>query len=283
MFVKSIVALTFATTLAIGAATCQESQAKVGLDGYCPVCIVKAKKWMKGNKEFASKFDGKIYYFPGPKEKELFDAAPEKFVPALGGDCVVCKAKAGKRVAGSVKFASRFKDRVFLFPSDKEREMFQKDPAAFADVDIAIKGNCIVCKKMAGKAVKGREKFTAVYKGMRYLFPSDRERQAFIKSPMDFVTTDTHSTENTSFTFVSGRAGCAACEHGIRPIKNSKELGLAINASDGNIYVIEDAHKKWPKIYKDRFDSIAISAKGKVIKTAGRVSWIEASDVKRSK
>src|SRR5260370_4036970 len=95
---------------------------RIGLDGYCPVCILDAKKWEKGSSTYTAAYDGVTYYFPNDAIKQKFVANPAKYVPALGGDCVVCYAKLGKRVPGSIQHVARHEDRRFLFPSAKEQE-----------------------------------------------------------------------------------------------------------------------------------------------------------------
>ena len=70
---------------------------RIGLGGYCPVCIIDANKWAKGSPEYEATYDGVTYYFPEEAIKEKFLANPAKYVPALGGDCIVCYAKLGKR------------------------------------------------------------------------------------------------------------------------------------------------------------------------------------------
>lgn len=289
---KSVLSLAL---LAAVFATQIRAEDPVALEGYCAVCIVKGSKWVKGKAEFSSKFDGRVYHFPSEKEKMVFEASPEKFVPALNGDCTVCFAKMKKRMPGKVSFATRYKDRVYLFPSDEQRSMFQKDPASFANVDLAANGNCIICKKMAGKDVPGKAEFTAIHNGMRYQFPSAKEKQMFAKEPTKFVAEKmmdkkmmdkkmgakmkTTATQMVSTATFSGKSGCAACEHGVRPINDPGKLGLAINGADGSIYVIESAHAKWPQIYAKRFDSLNLVATGKVIKQSGKVTWIEPTSL----
>ena len=69
------------------------------------------------------------YYFPNAAVKQTFDAAPARYVPALNGDCIVCYEKAGKRVPGSIRFASLHRGRLLLFPSEAEKRAFNENPA----------------------------------------------------------------------------------------------------------------------------------------------------------
>ncbi len=164
-----------------------QPETKLGYEGYCPVCIVAVKKWVQGSPDHQVTYDGVSYYFPDRDTKQKFVENPAAYVPALGGDCIVCLAKAGKRVAGNIRFASLHENRVYLFPSNDEKAVFDASPDEFENVDLAANGNCIVCSVKMNKEVPGSSEFTAIHNGFRFLFPSDRERQAFLQSPTDFV------------------------------------------------------------------------------------------------
>ena len=160
----------------------------IGLEGYCPVCIVAKKKWEKGDSRIASTYDGVTYHFPSKAIQKTFDANPVKFVPALNGDCIVCYEKMEKRVAGSIRHAALHKGRLYLFPSAKEKAMFSKNTRMFEDTDLASKGECIVCLAKMGKHVPGIAKHTVIHKGFRYQFPSAAEAGMFQKTPDKFVS-----------------------------------------------------------------------------------------------
>jgi YHS domain-containing protein len=163
------------------------AQADLGLGGHCAVCVVMAKKCVPGKAEFTRVYDGKRYLFPGAGEAKAFEAEPAKFVPALDGDCVVCLKDGGKRMAGSPEFAVVHEGRLYLFPDAGAQKKFQAAPATYASVDVAASGNCVVCRKLAGKDVPGKAEFASVYRGMRYLFPSAKERDAFDADPAAFA------------------------------------------------------------------------------------------------
>ena len=89
---------------------------RIGLGGYCPVCILDANKWAKGSPDHQATYDGVTYYFPEEAIKEKFQANPAKYVPALGGDCIVCYAKLVKRVPGSVNHTGAVRQPVVSVP-----------------------------------------------------------------------------------------------------------------------------------------------------------------------
>jgi len=267
------------------ASEAKSAETPLALEGYCPVCIVEGNKWVKGNPEFSTTYDGKQYNFPSAKLRQTFLANPVKYVPALGGDCTVCFARSGERAPGNIRFSVRHKGRLYLFPNDEMRQTFKANPGQYENVDLAAGGNCVVCRMKADKRMPGKPEFTAVYKGMRYQFPSDTQRQMFLASPAKYVKATSESQSSlesaTSQEIVfSGTSNCAACEYGVHPIKASNTLGLAVEASDGTVYIVEDAHELYPKVYEDRFDNLKLQVRGKVIKTEGKFVWVESSDLK---
>ena len=253
----------------------------LGLEGYCPICLIEAKKWVRGTPDHQVTYDGKTYYFPSENEKRVFEADPAKYVPVLSGDCTVCLAKAGKRVPGNIRHATLYKGRVFLFTSDREKQEFLSSPKKYAEVDLALNGRCAVCGVMAGKDVPGKREFTAIHKGLRYQFVSDKERRVFLANPAKFVGAKTRNTPasaktgGNSVVTITGKSACAGCEHGVAPIGAPDELGLAVNAPGGKVYVVEDAHKKYPNIYAKRYDGLPLQVTGTVVKTSGKFTWIK--------
>lgn len=157
------------------------------LDGYCPVCIVKDKGWVKGDPSHASVVDGKRYLFPNADAKAAFDANPAEFIPAAGGDCVVCQVEKGHKMAGSVQFAAKHQGRLYLFPGEAQKQAFLGNPAKYATADLAYGGDCSVCQVEMGKRVAGSDRHTVVYEGKRYRFPSDKERRAFLANPARYA------------------------------------------------------------------------------------------------
>ena len=160
---------------------------RIGLGGYCPVCILDANKWAMGSPEHQATYDGVTYYFPDEAIKQTFLANPAKYVPALGGDCIVCYAKLGKRVPGSVNHSARYDNRLFLFPGAEQQQAFLSNPNEFANADLALKGDCAVCLVHHNKRVAGKPEFAEIKDGFRYLFVSPLEQAAFREDPAAYV------------------------------------------------------------------------------------------------
>ena len=256
------------------------------LDGYCPVCLVEARKWEKGSPAHKAVFDGQTYQFPNDAIKQKFVANPAKYVPALGGDCIVCYVKLAKRVPGKTEHAARYDDRIFLFPADEQRQAFLKDPAAFADADLALQGDCAVCLDHHSKRVPGKAEFTEIYKGLRYRFPSAAIQAEFRKDPARYAgvaaktegksatTSKNDRPASNELLTVTGKTACAGCEFGVTPVQSPDELGLAVTLGDGKVVVVEQAHKLYPKVYENRFAGQQVRVSGHVLQREGRFTWI---------
>lgn len=274
--------------LCAGAAVNAKEKAPVALDGHCAVCLVKGGKWAPGSDQYSTAFDGRTYLFPSEEELNAFKAAPEKFAPVLGGDCIVCYAEKGARVLGSVQHASIHDGRVYLFPSEKEKAAFAQSPEKYAKADLALGGACPVCKAMAGKNVPGKPEFTAVYDGLRYQFPSEKELQAFQADPTKFVPAGdgkgnaSNGTPKANQVSIAGKTACAACSYGVRPIGAPESLGLAVVAADGTVYIVEGAEQNYPTLFKDRFEELPVSVTGCVIKKSDKFAWLEPSEFKQT-
>jgi YHS domain-containing protein len=59
----------------------------VVLEGYCPVAYFEAGKPVRGKAKYASTHNDVTYYFVSNGARKMFDANPEKYVPAYGGWC----------------------------------------------------------------------------------------------------------------------------------------------------------------------------------------------------
>ncbi len=173
-------------TPAAGSADRSSNARSVGLEGYCPVCILELKEWVKGSPQITAQYDGKTYYFPGRKQRDMFLQSPEKYVPALGGDCVVCYANAGDRVPGSVQHAALSNNRLFLFPNEELQQEFIANPSKYTNQDLALEGQCSVCRVEMNKDVPGKPEISALHEGFRYLFPSEDQKKMFLDNPQKY-------------------------------------------------------------------------------------------------
>ncbi len=176
-------------TVMRGSGSIQGSGAKsaVAMNGYCPVCILEMKKWVKGDPRYSVQLDGKVYLFPGEEQKKMFLAKPTQYAPALGGDCVVCAVDGGARTAGSVHFSVIHDGRLYLFPGEKEKAAFMANPRKYDQADLALGGMCSVCRVEMNQEVPGKPEFATIYGGKRYLFPGAEQMKMFLANPGKYV------------------------------------------------------------------------------------------------
>lgn len=86
----TLFALAFLTIVTLRAAEGDRMEAsRIGLGGYCPVCILDANKWAKGSPDHQATYDGVTYYFPDEAIKAKWSiharGSPEARGDLLGG------------------------------------------------------------------------------------------------------------------------------------------------------------------------------------------------------
>ena len=161
----------------------------VAMNGYCAVCILDMRKWVKGSPDFAVDLDGKRYYFPGEDQRKKFLSNVAKYTPAFGGNCVVCFADSGTVLAGSVYYTAIHRGRLYLFPGASEKAKFMANPDRFQNIDLANGGNCTVCRVEMQKDVPGKPEFSMIYKNKRYYFPGLDQKKMFLSNPSKYEDT----------------------------------------------------------------------------------------------
>ncbi len=105
----------------------------VGLGGFCPVAMIRDKKWLKGNEEFVGSFDGVDYFFQSAAEREVFLASPKQFVPGLHGCDPVELQRERRAETGAIELGAFYKGRVFFFTTPFNRSLFKSNPAWYAE------------------------------------------------------------------------------------------------------------------------------------------------------
>lgn len=171
------------------------SKAKSGADieepaasGYCLVSLVDDRKLVIGRAKHVVRHEGQTYRFATAAHAEAFRKAPERYIPANSGDCPVAKLDRDSSRPGDPRFGVICEGRLFLCSSAEARRTFFDDPGRYAAVDVAEQGFCPHCIVESGVLVRGEPKYSAVREGLRYWFPDESHRDAFLAS---FSTTET--------------------------------------------------------------------------------------------
>ncbi|MCA9238262.1 MAG: hypothetical protein KDA44_22470 [Planctomycetales bacterium] len=154
------------------------------LNGYCPVSIWTRPDdpWVQGRYDQRRAFEDMVFMPAGPSERELFDADPALYIPALAGDCVVTYVETGKRVKGNMYHAVTDLEshRLYLCVDEAAAERLHEDPARYALVDCAAGGKCVVSRRDQGVDVPGDPQIGVWLEGQRYLFVDDAAREKFL-------------------------------------------------------------------------------------------------------
>jgi len=167
---------------------------KAALAGYCPVSIRDNGTWEEGDPRLRAMYDGKVYQFAGESEKALFIKNPAPYVPALAGDCVVSLRQNNKLIPGSIYYTAGYEGRLFLFAGAAERLAFKAAPIAYANVDLAMDGNCAVTYAEKGETVAGLPEYMTWNQGKRYYFLSQELKEKFLENPQSY-TNPLHAEE----------------------------------------------------------------------------------------
>lgn len=138
----------------------------------CPTCV----KWKLN-------FDGKCYRFVDEDAKKKFEKQPGKYMPAMGGDCVVCFVLAdGLRKPGiDYQF---YKDRIFLFPS-KKNETEKGAAGKIVQEFLDNKNKFFLADRIIHSAPdgsKGKQVFVALKNGFRHHFSDPQQFQNWTKA-----------------------------------------------------------------------------------------------------
>ena len=111
----------------------------VGLEGFCPVRLIRDRKWVTGKEELEDSYRGVTYHFSSEEELAVFRDDPSKFTPQnLGCDPVVLYGDQ-QAVAGDIRFGAFFDSKLFLFDSKANRTAFKENPLKFSRIRHAIK------------------------------------------------------------------------------------------------------------------------------------------------
>ena len=110
----------------------QAQQTPFGMEGYCPVTLLKEDKWVKGDPRFGIIHRGRVYLFLSESQKATFVSSPDDFSPVLAGIDPVMLADSGEAVEGRRAFGLVYRKRVFLFNSEANLQRFWDNPEGYA-------------------------------------------------------------------------------------------------------------------------------------------------------
>jgi YHS domain-containing protein len=105
---------------------------RFAFDGYCPVTLVEASRWQRGDETLFVHHHGQCFLFANAEKRERFLRDPKPYEPVAAGQDVIelawGRSKPGQRRHGLV-----YKNRIYLFASEANLERFSAAPERFAD------------------------------------------------------------------------------------------------------------------------------------------------------
>jgi len=100
----------------------------LGFDGFCPVSLNFAHKWIPGNTKFGAVHRGRTYLFVGEAQRQQFLASPDTYSPVFSGMDPVLMLDEKKAIEGRRKFGYKWRDAFYLFSSQATMEQFASNP-----------------------------------------------------------------------------------------------------------------------------------------------------------
>ena len=111
----------------------------IGLEGFCPVRLIRDRKWISGREDLVESYRGVTYYFASEEEQKEFQKNPANFTPQnLGCDPVVLYTDQ-QAISGQIKYGAFFDSKLFLFDSTETRSAFKANPLKYSLIRHAIK------------------------------------------------------------------------------------------------------------------------------------------------
>lgn len=100
----------------------------VEIGGYCPVAYGAMNQAVKGSPQHKSVHQGKTYHLTNAQAKQMFDAAPAKFLPKYDGLCATAIAQ-GMKVESDPTLFTVHAGSTYLFSNKEAKAKFDKDKA----------------------------------------------------------------------------------------------------------------------------------------------------------
>ncbi|MBN2296391.1 MAG: hypothetical protein JXM70_28440 [Pirellulales bacterium] len=109
----------------------RDNKTPIGLDGYCPVDLVRGEVWTLGDSRFAVEFEGRTYHMCGPQQHRAFRSNPERYAPVNAGNDPVLSFEENARKAGRTESCAVFEGRLYMFVNAQTMARFQADPKRY--------------------------------------------------------------------------------------------------------------------------------------------------------
>jgi len=120
---------------ALGDVTAQRSTVRrntaSALDGYCPVTLLDAERWVRGNPKWSYTYRGIRYQFSSQSNRQTFIDDPARYVAVRNGQDVVLSLDKSKEVPGHRSHGVVYQSRLYLFANEDSLETFWENPSRY--------------------------------------------------------------------------------------------------------------------------------------------------------
>ena len=104
----------------------------LAFDGYCPIALKSAHRWMAGNPKFGAVHRGRTFLFTGPQQQQQFLANPDAYCPVFSGMDPVMLLDANQVVEGSRRYGFEYRGAFYLFANQDSMNRFKANPDTYA-------------------------------------------------------------------------------------------------------------------------------------------------------
>jgi len=104
----------------------------LAFDGYCPVSLKLARKWVAGNPQFGAVHRGRTFLFTNDAQRQQFLANPDAYSPVFSGLDPVLMLDQNQAVEGSRKYGYEYRGAFYLFRDQETMARFAKYPDRYS-------------------------------------------------------------------------------------------------------------------------------------------------------
>ncbi|WP_395373484.1 YHS domain-containing (seleno)protein [Marinicella sp. W31] len=164
--------LAWPVTAELSHAAIQQNDQGLGLGGYSPVSYFQRNKAEKGVPAFEAMYEGVRYYLTDVEQLALFNADPQRYLPAHGGWCSLMLSGSGNLTPANPESYKIIDDRLLLFWSGDYKGQ-------------AISGLSNWHSKTDGKAKKETKRLLKANRAWEKIQKGKSEPHLLVFSPQD--------------------------------------------------------------------------------------------------
>ena len=106
----------------------------LGLEGFCPVTLIKKREWQKGNSLYGAIHRGRTYLFVSLEGQATFLKDPDRYAPVLSGNDLVSFVDDKKQEAGRREHGVFYGSHIYLFANEENLAKFSANANRYVDV-----------------------------------------------------------------------------------------------------------------------------------------------------